>query len=152
MDSNAKREAALPPNVSKAIFDQIVGAPGSTASMDPPSVVESGSKEGSAEELSQDELKGGRTTEQRKRVWGAAKKELIGTLKDNGAKLGEQLQASEEGREKRFKASMEFEDRKLNKQLEVEEKRLKHEEVLGNAMQMMAQALAALVQQQANKQ
>jgi hypothetical protein len=72
-------------------------------------------------------------------------------LKDNGAKLGEQVQASKEGREKRFKASMEFEDRKLNKQLEVDEKLLKHEEVLGNPMQMMAQSLAALVQQQANK-
>jgi hypothetical protein len=59
MDLNAKRKAALPINVYKTIFYQIVGALRSIASMDPPLAVESESKEGSAEELSQDELKGG---------------------------------------------------------------------------------------------
>jgi hypothetical protein len=68
MDANAKREAALPPNVSKAVFDQIVDALGNNASMNPPSMVESGRKEGSDEELSQADFKGGCTTEQRKRA------------------------------------------------------------------------------------
>ncbi|GAQ90531.1 hypothetical protein KFL_006520070 [Klebsormidium nitens] len=157
MDSAAKREAALPPNVSQKVYDRIVEALGGTASMDPPSVLQSGSA--SAPDSEEEAYLAGegpdpakRTTGYRKRAWGSAKKELIGTLKENGANLGDQLKASEEGKEKRFKESMEFEDRKLRQQVELEERRLKHDEMLGGAMQMMAQAFAQMVQQNARRE
>jgi hypothetical protein len=151
MDSATRREAALPPNVSRKVFDAVMDCMGGAASMEPPSVLESGgAREDQDDGVVQDGPKG--TVGFRKRKWGAAKKELIGTLKENEAALGDQLKASKEEKGKRFKESMEFEEKKLNKQLELEERRLKQDELLGNAMQMMAQAFAMMVQQSGQRQ
>jgi hypothetical protein len=146
MDSAARREAVLPPNVSKAVYEPVVDCMGGAASMEPPSVLESGGKENDDPSGS-----GNRGTRGKRRKWGAAKKELIGVLKENGASLRDQLKTSEEEKEKRFKKSIEFEEKKLDKQVELEERRLKQDEFLDNAVQMMAQAFTLMVQQNGQK-
>jgi hypothetical protein len=153
MSSLEKKEAALPSNVAKDVYDLVVELTRGKAAIDPPSVLESanGRDGGDGEYLEEEgddvpleEQSRETTGKKRKLKWGAAKKELLGTLKDNGKAMENQLKASEEGRQQRHQETFSFTQQQWEQELELRKKQISFEEQQVQALGMIAMAFSKI--------
>jgi hypothetical protein len=110
MTKEERRANALPPNVNQDIFNLVISMLGGKASVNPPSVSESVRESPQDNDKAMDEEdaegEGSKTGVLRKRKWGQGKKELLETLRDNGADLGRQLEESEKGKQARHSEAL----------------------------------------------
>ncbi|GAQ78798.1 hypothetical protein KFL_000190170 [Klebsormidium nitens] len=174
MNQTEKREVALPANVDQQVYNLVLDATAGKASMTPPTVLESSSEGERGEKREDDEdpapkdeawMFGAARPEgspfgeenerglKRKGKWGEQRKELANTLKSNGEALEVQMQASEEGRQKRHEATLEISkeqwqmDMALRKeQLEIDKKKIELDTKQVDALSLIAQAFAKIAE------
>jgi hypothetical protein len=112
MTKEERRANALPPNVNQDIFNLMILMLGGKASVNPPSISESGreSPQDEGKEMDEENVEGegSKTGVLRKRKWGQGKKELLKTLRDNGANLERQQEESEKEKQARHSEALAF--------------------------------------------